>query len=248
MINLDGKVVVITGASSGIGAALAQAFSSRGAKVTLAARRLNRLEQVARGCTGEVLIVAADLVKERDRNAVLERTIDRWGRIDVLVNNAGIGIYGHFMTTTEEDWRKIFEINLFATVFLTQTVLPIMRAQGEGLVINVASIGGLIAHSERVAPYVASKHAIIGFSRGLVRDLNGTGVRVLAVCPHLTATELFAASLGAEEMAPVIEKHRNFMDTPEEVARGVLKQLDSNRLVVFPTTKAARSYDKQKDI
>jgi short-subunit dehydrogenase len=157
-------------------------------------------------------------------------------------------MYGHFMTTTEEEWRRIFEINLFATVFMTQAILPVMRSQGNGIVVNMASIGGLIAHAEKLTPYVASKHAVVGFSRGLAKDLAGTGIRVLAICPHLTATEFFTLSPGAEEMAPVVEKYRAFMDSPEEVARGIVNQLDSDRLVVFPTAKPARAYDKQRDI
>jgi short-subunit dehydrogenase len=112
----------------------------------------------------------------------------------------------------------------------------------------MTSIGGLIAHSDKVTPYVASKHALVGFSRGLARDLAGTGIRVLAVCPHLTETEFFTVSPDAEKMAPVVEKYRGFMDSPEEVAKGILDQLDSKQLVVFPTTNPARAYEKQKDV
>jgi short-subunit dehydrogenase len=139
-------------------------------------------------------------------------------------------------------------VNVFALVFMTQAVLPFMHSQGSGIVVNMASIGGLIAHSDRVTPYVASKHAVVGFSRGLARDLKGTGIRVLAVCPHLTDTEFFSVSPGAAEMAPVVEKYKSFMDTPEDVARGILEQLDSDRLIVFPTAKPAGAYEKQRDI
>lgn len=248
MIDLKDKVVVVTGASSGIGAALARAFSREGARVALTARRLNRLQEAARGCRGEVLVVPADLNLEGNRREVVEQTISRWGRIDILVNNAGLGIYGDVMATTEADWRQIFEVNLFSLVFLTQAVLPVMKSQGQGLVVNMASIGGLIAHAEKVTPYVASKHAVVGFSRGLLRDLAGTGIRVLAVCPHLTDTEFFSTSPGAQEMAPVVEKYKSFMDSAEDVARGILRQLDSDRLVVFPTEKPAKAYEKARDI
>jgi len=248
MANLNDQVVVITGASSGIGAALSQAFSKQGAKVTLVARRITRLNEVSENCPGESLIVKADLVKDEDRRTIVNQTVNRWGRIDILVNNAGLGMYGHFMTTTEADWRQLFEINLFSAVFLTQAVLPIMQAQGKGLVINVASIGGLIAHSDKVTSYVASKHALVGFSRGLARDLAEKGIRVLAVCPHLTNTEFFTFSPGAQEMAPVIEKYKKFMDTPDDVARGILEKLDSDKLIVFPTSNPAIAYEKQRDI
>jgi len=248
MMALKGKAVIVTGASSGIGACLARGFSREGAFVTLAARREDRLREVARSCPREVLVVPTDLLQERDRLTLVRETLGRWGRIDILVNNAGMGLYGPFQQTPEAAWRQIFEINLFSVVFLTQTVLPVMLAQGEGLVLNLASIGGLIAHAEKVTPYVASKHAVVGLSRGLARDLAGTGVRVLAACPHLTATEFFRFSPGAEEMAPAVEKFKSFMDTPEDVAQGILNQLDSDRLVVFPTAKPAKAYEKQREI
>jgi len=248
MVALKGKAVIVTGASSGIGACLARGFSREGAFVTLAARRKDRLREVARSCPREVLVVPTDLLQERDRRTLVQETLGRWGRIDILVNNAGTGMYGPFQQTTEATWRQIFEINLFSVVFLTQTVLPVMLAQGEGLVLNLASIGGLIAHAENVTPYVASKHAVVGLSRGLARDLAGTGVRVLAACPHLTATEFFRFSPGAEEMAPTVEKFKSFMDSPEDVAQGILNQLDSDRLVVFPTAKPAKVFEKQRDI
>ncbi len=248
MGNLEGKVVVVTGASSGIGAALAQTFSKAGARVTLTARRLDRLKKTAANCPGETLIVPADLVEKADREALVSQTMDQWGKIDILVNNAGMGMYGDFASTTEAQWRQLFEINLFSIVFLTQDVLPIMKDQKQGLLVNVASIGGLIAHSDHVTPYVASKHALVGFSRGLSKDLQGTGIRVLAICPHLTATEFFEASPGAEEMASEVEKYKSFMDSPQEVAQGIINQLDSEKLVVFPTEKPATAYEKQRDI
>ncbi len=110
------------------------------------------------------------------------------------------------------------------------------------------SIGGLIAHSDKVTPYVASKHALVGFSRGLAKDRAGTGVRVLAVCPHITATDFFRVSVGADDLAPEIEKYRHVMDRADDVAAGIMVQLDSESLVVFPTKKPARIYEKERDI
>ncbi|MBP1718871.1 MAG: putative 3-oxoacyl-[acyl-carrier-protein] reductase, related to short chain alcohol dehydrogenase, partial [Deltaproteobacteria bacterium] len=194
MAALRGKAVIVTGASSGIGAALARKFSHEGAFVTLAARREERLREVARSCPREVLVVPVDLLRSPDRETLVRESTARWGRVDILVNNAGMGLYGSFLQTPEAAWRQIFEINFFSMVFLTRAVLPDMLARGEGLILNLASIGGLIAHAEKVTPYVASKHAVVGFSRGLARDLDGTGIHVLAACPHLTATEFFRFS------------------------------------------------------
>lgn len=248
MVNLDGQVLLVTGASSGIGKALAGMCSEAGAKVALTARRLDRLKETAAGCPGHTMVLPGDLVAEDHRKGLVDHCLKRWGRIDILINSAGLGMYGDFLSTSEALWRRLFEINLFSTVFLTREVLPHMQDQNQGLIVNIASIGGLIAHSGNVTPYVASKHAVVGFSRGLAMDLKGTGIRVLAVCPHLTSTEFFDVSPGAEEMAPEVEKYKTFMDSPEAVARGIINQLDSERLVVFPTEKPATAYEKQRDL
>ena len=123
-----------------------------------------------------------------------------------------------------------------------------MEKQESGLIVNICSIGGLIAHSHNVAAYVASKHALVGFSRGLVQDFAHTGIRVLAVCPHLTDTDFFSASQGADVMAPEVNQYRTFMDSPDAVARGIIDQLDSDRLIVFPTKKPENAYKQIKDI
>ena len=152
------------------------------------------------------------------------------------------------MEAGQDLWRDVFELNVFAQVFLTQAVLPLMLNQGSGLIVNIASIGGLIAHSGKVTPYVASKHALVGMSRGLEKDLAGSGVRIKAVCPHLTVTELFSASPGADQAAPEIEKYKSFMDTADAVAAGILEQLDENGLILFPTGKARKAYEKAGEI
>lgn len=247
-MKLDGKVAIVTGASSGIGAALTKALAHRGVRLALMARRRDRLEEVAAACDGETLVVPGDVTVYRDRGVLVDATLNRWGRIDLLFNNAGIGAYGSLTKTSEADWRHVFDVNVFGPVMLTQAVLPLMLARGEGVVVNVASIGGLLAHADNLTQYVASKHALVGFSRALAVDLRGTGVRVLAVCPHLTDTELFATARGAEEMADVVEEYRSFMDTPEAVAEGIMGRLESERVVVFPTEMPARAFDRHRDI
>jgi NAD(P)-dependent dehydrogenase (short-subunit alcohol dehydrogenase family) len=246
--DLSGKVVLLTGASSGIGAALAELLLQGGARVAMLARRAERLQRLAALNPAASLAQAGDLTRARDRKSLVEAATRRWGRIDVLINNAGKGYYGDILEAGEAAWRDLFEINLFAPVLLTQLVLPIMLAQGGGLIVNIASIGALVAHAPKVTPYVASKHALLGFSRGLAKDLAGSGVRVKAVCPHLTATEFFDASPGAAAMAPEVAKYRSFMDTPQEVARGVLAQWDQEGLVLFPTGKPRQAFAKMREL
>jgi len=245
---LDGKVVVVTGASAGIGAALARACARRGAWVALAARRSERLAAVAASCPGKTMAVTCDVTAPEDRQRLVNTVVAQWGRIDVLVNNAGIGLYAPFEQTREADLRALFELDFVAVFCLTQLVLTPMRAIGRGTVVNVASTGGLIAHAPNVAAYLAAKHAVVGFSRGLQRELAGTGVSVHVVCPHLTDTEFFAAGLGAEEMRAAAEPLRQWMDTADEVAEGTADQIGSGPFVIFPTHRARVAYERFRDL
>ncbi len=239
---LDGSVVVITGASSGIGAALACRCAEQGARVVLAARRADRLAGVARTCTGEPLPVACDVTLAADRARLVETALEHYGQIDVLINNAGIGLYAPFEATAETDLRAVFEVDFFAVFLMSQAVLPSMRAVGRGAIVNVASTGGLVAHTTNVSGYLAAKHAVVGMSRGLRRDLAGTGITVQVVCPHLTNTDFFGAGIGADAMQPVVEPVREKMDTPEEVATGTVSQIGAGPFLVFPTQRAQAAF------
>ena len=248
MPDLNQKAVLITGASSGIGAALARAFSTAGARLTLCARRREGLEKLAAELPGPVQALTADVTTEADRQELARQALAHWGGLDILVNNAGLGSYGPFLDTDLAVWRNLLEINLLAPVALTQLVLPAMLARASGLILNIASIAGLVAHTEQVAPYVASKHALIGFSRALARDLAGSGVRVQAACPHLTDTAFFAASEGAEALADVAQRAKGFMDSPAVVADGIISGLDRDELIIFPTAKPAKAFVQLRDV
>ena len=212
------------------------------------ARRAERLEKTASRCPGRVVLVPGDVTREADRGRLVRTARERWGRVDLLVNNAGLGSYGPFLTTGQEVWEEVFKVNLFAAVSLTREVLPLMLNQDQGLIVNLASIAGLVAHSSQVVPYIAAKHALVGFSRGLARELKETGIRVKAVCPHLTDTGFFNTGPGASEMARAADKHRDSMDTPQEVAAGIIRKLDEEGLILFPTPAPARAWAKLKDL
>jgi short-subunit dehydrogenase len=245
---LNGEVVVITGASSGIGAALARACSARGARVAVAARRGDRLAEVADSCRGETMAVPCDVALPEDRQRLVDAVIEKWGRISVLVNNAGLGLYASFDQTCEADLRRLVEVNFMAVFGLTQLVLPIMRAAGRGTIVNVASTGGLVSHAPSVSAYLAVKHAVVGLSRGLRRDLEGTGVSVQVVCPHLTDTEFFETGVGAEEMRAAAEPLRQRMDRAEDVAEGMADQIGTESFIVFPTERARAAYERFRDL
>ena len=245
---LRDKVAIITGASSGIGAALARSFSKEGAHVALAARRMEKLHEVADTCSGDALVVECDVTSPNGRKRLIEEAIERFGRIDILVNNAGIGMYGDIEDTEESDLRRLFEVNVFAAFFLTQLVLPAMKENGSGLILNMGSIGGLIAHSNKVTAYVASKHALVGFTRGLARDLAGTGVDVKVICPQLVDTGFYQTSVGARDMKGVIEKVKSRMDTTDQVVTGIMKGMFSDQLVILPTEKSEKAYERFRDV
>lgn len=241
-------VLIITGASSGIGAALAQAFCHRGARVVLAARRQDRLDEVAGSCDGRALPISCDVTKPEDRARLVDSTLTRFGRVNGLINNAGIGLYGSFEETTEEDLRALFDVNVHSLFLLSQAVVPVMRKAGRGRIVNIASTGGLAAHTQGVSAYLAAKHAVVGLSRGLRRDLEGSGIRVQVVCPHLTDTEFFGAGIGAERMHAEVEAIRHKMDTAQDVAEGTVRALATGDFLVFPTERARTAFERFRDV
>ncbi|MEW6375260.1 MAG: SDR family NAD(P)-dependent oxidoreductase [Thermodesulfobacteriota bacterium] len=248
MKSLKGKVVIVTGASSGIGASLAKEFLQREAQVVLTARRFEKLQEVARHRPNETLCIKCDVTDTKDRQNLINQTLNRWERIDILVNNAGSGMYGDIEKIDEKEIRNLFEVNLLSIIFLTRLVLPIMKRQGEGMIINISSIAGFVAHSNKVTPYITTKHGVIGFTRGLLRDLDGTGIKLKVVCPYLISTEFFDTSVGSHELSEIVGKLRFRMDTPEQVAQGIMGQIFSDKVFIFPTEMSEKAYHKFRDL
>jgi short-subunit dehydrogenase len=186
------KVAIITGASSGIGAAVARRLARDGLCLTLAARRLDKLEKVAseiQALGGKALIVQTDVRKRDEIQRLLKATLDRWGHLDVLLNNAGIGNDKPLIRITPEKIQDEVNINLLAVIECAQVVLPVMLRQKSGHIINVASISGLVALPGSTI-YCSTKYGVIGFSDALRRELHGTGIHVSAFCPGFTPSEI----------------------------------------------------------
>jgi len=190
--------VLITGASSGIGEATAYRFAREGARLGLLARREERLQEVAnrvRDLGGEPLTLVADVASREAVAASVARAETAFDGLDVLVNNAGQGIYAFLETVREDDLKRIFDVNTFGPLYAIQAVLPGMKRQREGVIINVSSIVG-----KRALPmtgvYGATKFALQGLSEALRLELKGTGVRVSVVCPGFTRTEFSQATLN----------------------------------------------------
>ncbi|HEC22598.1 MAG TPA: SDR family NAD(P)-dependent oxidoreductase [Chloroflexi bacterium] len=219
----EGKVVVITGASRGIGRALAHAFAAQGANLVLAARNERQLLDVAAECEAitpsiRALVVPTDVTVEAQLENLVNTALERLGRIDILVNNAGIIQGGEFVALGRESVRKQVEVNLLAVMRLTQLALPAMLSQGEGHIVNMASAAG-----RHTVPYFVTygttKHGLIGFSEGLRRELAGTGVRVLSVNPGFTESDVVAA------IRDTLRRMGFKILSPEYVARRTLEAI-----------------------
>lgn len=217
---LNEQVVIITGASSGIGRAMAFAFARRAAKVVLVARRADRLEAVRREIepyTSDVLVIPADVSDETQLQQIVDRTLETFGRIDILVNNAGIMFGGPLQDQPPEQIDQLVRVNLWAAIRLTQIVLPHMLAQRHGYILNVGSGLGRTA-VPMFSSYVASKYGIAGFSDALRRELARTGVYVTLVLPGWTHTDLINA-----DVEDLVQRYGFRVDHPDEVAeRAVL--------------------------
>jgi clavulanate-9-aldehyde reductase len=189
---LAGRVVAITGASSGIGEATALALAEAGAKVALAARRAERLERVAariEAAGGEALAVPTDIADEAQANAFVRAAAERFGRLDALVNNAGVMQLGPIEGAPTEEWRRMVDVNVFGVLYCTHAALPIMRAAGGGHIVNVSSVGGKVVGTWS-GVYSLTKFGLGAFTEALRKESIEAGIRVTLVVPGSTATEL----------------------------------------------------------
>jgi len=193
-VRLKNSVVVVTGASSGIGKATALAFAKKKARLALGARRLDRLNAVAKLCLAQgspdVSVRRLDVGQSSDARAFVAAALRDHDRIDVLVNNAGVGWMGRLHEMPEEKVEELLATNLRGVIVTTQAALPAMLARRSGVIINVSSVVGFRA-SPYSAVYSATKHAIVGLSHALRGELSGTGVKVCVVYPGVTNTEFF---------------------------------------------------------
>ncbi|MFF7708202.1 glucose 1-dehydrogenase [Pseudomonas sp. NPDC007930] len=191
MNRFDGKVVIVTGAGSGMGAATALRFAAEGASVVLAGRRANKLEEVAARCQGgHTLVVPTDVSDWDQVRALIDKTVAQFGGIDVLVNNAGVAVMGSLTGTSLEEWHKVMNIDVNGVVYGCRAAMPHLLARG-GCIVNVSSVSGL-GGDWGMSFYNAAKGAVSNFTRALALEYGGQGVRVNAVCPALTMSEMTA--------------------------------------------------------
>jgi short-subunit dehydrogenase len=212
-----GATVIITGASSGIGAAAARVFAAAGATVILAARSASTLEELAATLPGQPLVVPTDMGDADQVRSLVERTIAARGQIDILINNAGIGLTGAVEAFAPADLEQVLQVDLFGPLYAIQAVVPHMRRQQRGQIINVSSVLGVRA-LPRVGGYAAAKGALERLSESLRTEVRGSGIVVTTVRPGRTQTPFAERRLGHER-----EQWRPRGVAPEVVAHTLLR-------------------------
>ena len=225
-MEMKGKVIVVTGGASGIGRALAQRFAQEGAQgVVVADRDEAGAQKVAAAVNG--LAMAVDVSKESDIQALVARATEHYGRVDVFCSNAGIITRGG-IDTSNQDWQRIWDINLMAHVFASRAVLPQMLARGEGYLLHTASAAGLLSQVDSAA-YSVTKHAAVAYAEWLSINYGDQGIRVSCLCPQGVQTPMLMGESG--------DRKSFLLDgavTAEQVAGDVLQCMREERFLVLP--------------
>ena len=221
---MKGKVIVITGASDGIGAALARLAASHAARVVLAARREAALREVAASCGGEALVVQRDVTRREDHARLLASAIARFGHVDVWVNNAGRGITRPVLALTDADVDEIMLVNLKSVLYGMQEVVPHFQARGSGHVINISSMLGRVPFATFRSIYCASKHALNALTACLRQDLRAThpGIHVSTVSPGVVATAFGSNAIGGGPDSRTLAGAQPVEEVAEVIARTIL--------------------------
>lgn len=235
--DLTGLRVLITGASRGLGSSLALAAARRGCRLVLAARSTGPLEQVAHEAEqlgAQVAAVAADVTRAEDRQRMLDTAVQRFGGLDILINNAGVGATGHFSDASEQRLRAIMEVNFFGTTEVTRLAIPLLAQGRTPMIVNVSSVSGKRATPAR-SEYCASKFAVQGLTESLRAELVRYGIDVLAVCPGLMATDFQKHHL--EDKARMPMDHLRLM-APEQAAELIVRAIAKGKSEVVLTWRA----------
>jgi 3-oxoacyl-[acyl-carrier protein] reductase len=224
---LDGTVVAITGASAGIGAAAAYDLVAAGAKVAVSARREDRLAKIVSDLGEDKVVPVAGDVRDPELNdALVAAAVDRWGRLDTMVANAGIGAYGGILDLDDATLTEMVETNYLGTVWSVRSAVRQFRSQGDGGdLIIVSSVAGFRGGADE-AVYAGTKHAQVGLGGSLDRELRAEGIRVTLICPAGTATE-FAIGAGRTDGSPELDAFLR----PEDVAHAIRVVLEQPRSV-----------------
>lgn len=245
-MTLKDKVVVIMGASSGIGEATANLLAKNGAKLTIAARRMNRLEKIVQNNVGaEILPVAADVSKADEVQNVIDKTVEKYGRVDVMFNNAGIMPVNNLDAIARDEWQNIMDINVKGVLNGIAAVLPVMKKQQSGHIITTSSVLGYEV-LPGYAAYSGSKYAVRAIMEGLRQEERTNNIKTTVIAPGTVQTELFN-SINNQEIKEQLESLKDLPGAdmqalqPEEIAEAVAfvintpKNMAVNEMVIRPT-------------
>jgi NADP-dependent 3-hydroxy acid dehydrogenase YdfG len=241
MTGIQGKVVAITGASSGIGEAAALLLAERGARVVLGARRVDRLEELA-GRIADAAFMRVDVRRRDDVAGLTALACERFGRLDVLISNAGVGLNSPLDDLRVADWEEMLDSNVKGLLYGIAAALPVFRAQGSGHFVNTLSTSGLRIVPNQVV-YAASKNAARAISEGL-RQEAGESIRVTTVSPGFIGTDFAAGTVDLAARAELLARRDKIAIAPDAVARAMafaIEQpgdVDVNEIVIRPTAQA----------
>jgi 3-oxoacyl-[acyl-carrier protein] reductase len=199
--DFTGRVAIITGAARGLGRAAAERLYERGASVVLNVRDRERAEAVTRALGERALAVPGDITAASMPDDIVRRTLDRFGRVDILINNAAVARSTRFAELSAKEWRETMEVNLTAPFLLTKAVLPSMKTQRYGRIVNISSSAGRTVSTLGGAHYTASKAGLLGLTRAAAKELGAFGITVNAICPGMIDTELTHEYASAEQLA-----------------------------------------------
>lgn len=217
MQDLTGKVAVITGASSGIGAATARLLVAEGVRVVLVARRRERIDALVAELGEAALAIAADVGDPADVARVFAAVEARFGGLDLVFNNAGLGVNARFEASDPADWKRMIDVNLYGVLYCTQAAIPLLRGRAGAMIASVSSVGGRYG-TESWSVYSATKFAVVGFHDALRKELGGEGIRVSVIEPGAVWTEF------GQNVSDAMRDRRESLDalTSEDVAQALV--------------------------
>jgi short-subunit dehydrogenase len=222
---LKDKVIFISGASSGIGALMAIRLAERGAIPVLTGRNVERLKEISAAIKGKNAYYSMDVTDNEQVKKTIDAVIAKYGKIDVLLNNAGYGQFEDFMSMPVESFEKMMDTNYMGIVRCTKAVIPHMAKQGSGHIVNIASLAGKLGTAKSTS-YTATKHAVLGFTNSLRMELRGQGIQVSAVNPGPIDTPFFSL---ADPSGSYVKNVSWFMMKPEYVVKGIIRLIERRK-------------------
>ena len=243
---IQDKIIVITGASSGIGYSTAKALAKKGAKIVAGARRKNRLETLQKEITdagGEIIICETDVTKKSDCDNLVKQAIDKHGTVDVLINNAGLMPLSFVKSLKIDEWDRMIDVNIKGVLYCTAAVIPTMVEKKSGHIVNISSVAGRIVFPAG-SVYCATKHAVTAFSEGLRQELSvRKNIRITSIEPGYVETEL-TNTITEKALETFIEKHKEMEGLQaEDISNAIIFAIDApnhvnvNEILVRPTAQ-----------